>query len=401
MRTGKGHLLLAGMVAAALAAPAAPAERKSATTTATQEPASAPRVISAAEWVKLPLSKRAGILAEARLRQFGQGYVCHIDNKRHVVYVSAVDKRNFEYVVKLLSAHMGAQRRMLFPRPFQWNVTVVLPTLAHYRKLTPNAKALGHYQFKSRTLYSISFSDTLVHEFIHAMHHHDMALARQIHPIWLAEGLATLFQRSRFRDGKLEILKGAGLEVLQKALGAKKAPSLRELLTMNQKRLVAQGEILYPYARYVMFYLYRQGKLVEFYRLFKIRYGADRTGIKALEEILGKGLSDIEADWRKWVLAEKPPWRPGYKLRPHLGIRMQVTPEGVKVTGFAPGSQAGKLKILTIDDVIISVAGRPTPTPRELAEAVQSCRPGNIVNIEVIRRGRTVVLKHLLGLMPK
>ena len=400
MRTGPHHLVLAGIVAAALAATGALADRKS-TTRPTSSPASMRRVISVADWVKLPLSKRAGILAEARLRQFGHGYVCQIDNKRHVVYISAVDTRHFEHVVKLLSAHMAVQRRMLFPRPLQWNVTVVLPTLAHYRKLTTHAKALGHYQFKTRTLCSISFSDTLVHEFIHAMHHHDMALARQTHPIWLAEGLATLFQRSRFHDGKLEIIKGAGLEVLQKALAQKKAPSLRELLTMNQKRLVAKGELLYPYARYVMFYLYRQGKLIDFYRLFKLRYATDRTGIKALEELLGKGLSDIEADWRKWVLAEKPPWRPRYKLRPHLGVRMQITPEGVRITGFARGSQAGSLKILKINDVIISVAGRPTPTPRELSEAVQACRPGNIVNIEVIRRGRTVVLKHLLGLMPK
>lgn len=347
------------------------------------------------------LAEQAGALARQHLRELGKGYIARIDARRHIVYVSAVDKGSFQYVTGLLAAHADAQRKLLFVHPLQWNVTVVLPTLSHYRKRKAPPKALGYYHGPSRTLYSISFSDVLVHEFIHALHHNDMALARQRHPIWLTEGLATLFQRSRIRKGKLEILDSPGLRELQEAVKGNKAPSLARLTAMGHKQFRAEAEVCYRQVRYLMMYLHRQGKLKAYYEAFKADYAGDRTGAKTLAKLLGKQLDEIDADWRKWVLGLKPPWRPGYKLKAHLGIRMMPTPEGVRVTGFIRRTTSATRGLLRKDDVIISVAGQPTPTPRKLTAAVQSCRPGNIVDIEVIRSGRTIAIKHLLGLMPK
>jgi len=378
--------LLAGLLAAAAALPAG-----AKTPAPTTRPAGKPAGLAA----------QARALAQARLRELGQGYVAQIDDRRHVVYISAVGKKNLLVVMKLLAAHSDVQRGLLFARPLQWNVTVILPTLRHYRKLAPSAKAAGYYHAPTRTLQSISFSDVLVHEFIHALHHNDMALAGQRHPIWLAEGLATLFQRSQFRKGKLEVLESQGLRELQKAVKENRAASLARLTAMNPKQFHAQAELHYRQVRYVMMYLHRRGKLKAYYEAFKANYAQDRTGAATLAKLLGRELHQIDAEWRKWVLGLRPPWRPAYELRAHLGVRMKPTPEGVQVTGFVRGTPAAKARLLKVDDVILSVSGQPTPTPRELTEAVQSCRPGNVVDIEVIREGRTIVVKHLLGLMPK
>ena len=80
---------------------------------------------------------------------------------------------------------------------------------------------------------------------------------------------------------------------------------------------------------------------------------------------------------------------------------MAEAPEGVKVTGFVRNSAARRSRQLKVGDVIISLAGKSVPTPRALTAAIQSCAPGQIVDIEVIRGGRTTAIKHLLGLMPK
>jgi len=350
---------------------------------------------------RVDLAAQAKALAQDRLRRLGEGYVSKIDTDRHIVYVSAVDENSFAFVIQLLSAHGDLQRRMLFPHPLQWNVTVILPTLGDYRKYTPSAKALGHYQHETRTLYSISFSDILLHEFTHALHHNDQALARQQHPIWIVEGLATLFQRAKITQGGLQPLLDPTVANVQKAVRDKKAYPLEKLFAMDQKAFMKDDQVCYTQARYVMLYLYQTGRLKDFYASYKAAYAGDVPGIKTLEKTLAKSLKEIDEDWRSWVLSQEPPWKPGYEQKAHLGIKMKPTPEGVLITALLPATMAQKTNLLQPNDVIISLAGQATPSPLDLAAAVQSCRPGEIVDIEIIRGGRTMVVKQLLGLMPK
>ncbi|MCD4699084.1 MAG: PDZ domain-containing protein [Phycisphaerae bacterium] len=352
---------------------------------------------------KKNLKAEAEKLAKAWGDHFGTGYITRTDSRRHLVYVSAVDEKALTRVTQLLGAYHDMQQKMLFPEPLRWNVTVVLPTLKDYRKLTPHAKAHGIYSPKNRTLISISFSNVLVHEFTHALHHNDQAVANQKHPIWIVEGLATLFQSAGFnpKKGEWEIPIDTGLEVVQKALKEKKTHSLRKLCSMKPREFMQDAELCYRQVRYVMLYLHRMGKLQQFYKACKTAYASDQTGVEALEETLGKPLKNIESDWKKWLLAQEPPWRPAREHRAHLGVRMKQTPAGVKIIGFVRNSSAKRAGLLKVGDIIISLAGQTVQAPNALTAAVQSCRPGQIVEIEVVRGGRTTVIKHLLGLMPK
>ncbi len=359
-----------------------------------QKPATAPAR-------KKNLNAEAVSIAKAAQNQFGEGYITRIDAKRHIVYISAVDKKAMIHVARSISLCHDVQRKILFPEPLRWNVTVVLPTLKDYRKLVKNPKVNGLYHRKKRTLVSISFSGVLVHEFIHALHHNDQAIAGQNHPIWITEGLATLFQNSRINDGKVEVITDAGLLAAQKAIKQKKAYKLAELCSMKQRAFVKDAETCYPQVRYVMLYLYRLGKLRQFYKTYKADYKSDPTGVKTLEELFGKPLAKIDSDWKKWVLAQKPPWQPAHRQRAHLGVRMKQTPVGVKVIGLVRNSAAARAGLLKVGDVIISLAGNPVRTPNSLTAAVRSCRPGQTIEIEVIRKGRTTILKHILGLAPK
>ncbi|MBE3068691.1 MAG: PDZ domain-containing protein [Planctomycetes bacterium] len=299
----------------------------------------------------------------------------------------------------LLGEYADAQGLLLFPNALPWNMTVVLPTVDDYRKSMPLSRAVGRYENATRTLESISVSDVLFHEFTHGLHHGDQVAAGQRHAPWVVEGLASLFQRCTVRKGRIEVQPGSDLVALQDAVRDKKVHPLTELAAMDHKTFMEDAATCYMQARYVMFQLYREGKLRAFYETYKADYVADPTGMKSLAKTLGKPIKDVDADWRRWVLAQEPPWTPARPPKAHLGVRMGPADGGVRVTGFAPGSAAERAGVLKVNDVIISVAGQATPASRDIVFAVQLCQPGQTVDIEVIRDGRAMTVRQLLGHM--
>ncbi|MFO8012484.1 MAG: PDZ domain-containing protein [Phycisphaerae bacterium] len=343
------------------------------------------------------LAAEAKDLAAVYRRRFGEGYTTHIDRRRRMVYVSALDGKTFRKVERMLGHYADAQQDLLFPQPLLWNVAVVLPTLRDYRKSVPPDDVSGYYQPATRTLTSISVSDVLIHEFTHALHHSDQVRRNQRHPVWITEGLATLFQGAWSESGRIAPRVDPTLAMLQGAAREKRLPSLADLCDMTPQAFRDIAEIAYPYVRYVMLYLYRQEKLEAFYEAYTSGYASDPTGRKALETVLGKPLEAVERAWRQWLLALDPPWTPAHPVVAHLGVRMRPAERGVMVDGYLPGSVAERAGVLRVQDVILSVAGRATPTPRDLGPAVRACEPGETVEIEILRGGERMVVTQVLG----
>ncbi len=342
-------------------------------------------------------AREAKALADATRARYGQGYETRLDAKRHIVYVSALDRGATDYVVRTLGAYFDAQRTYLFPKPLRWNIVVVVPTAADYRREAPSDGMAGYYDAATRTLTTISLTDTLRHEFTHALHHNDQAAAGQRHPTWIIEGLASLFQSAKVREGRIEVGPGADLKMLQGALREDRVPDLEALMATDPADLARDPELAYGALRYLMLYLHQAEKLRPFYEAYREGYAADRSGRRALEETLGEPLDAIDAAWRKWVLEQELPWEPGRGRTAHLGIRMAPAEGGVRVRGFVGGSAAQQSKRLKVGDLIRSLGGRPTPTPRDLTAAVRASMPGEIVEIEVVRDGETRVLRQVLG----
>ncbi|MBE3070814.1 MAG: PDZ domain-containing protein, partial [Planctomycetes bacterium] len=344
------------------------------------------------------LAAEARVLAQANQKHFGAAYRTRIDAARHLVYVSAADARTLDRVVAALSEYADAQAAMLFPDPLPWNVTVVLPTLTDYRASGVPAGVAGYYNPTTRTLTSLSASNTLIHEFTHALEHADEErLGGQRHAAWVQEGLATLFQRSRIEKGKIEVLPDASLAALQQAAREGTLRRLADLVALDRPTLARDAKACYPHVRHVMLYLLRQGRLKAFYAAYKDGYASDPTGAKALEAALGKPLDRIEADWRGWLLGLEPPWTPARPPAAHLGIRMGLADQGVKVTALVRGSAAEQGGVLKVNDVVVSVAGQATGSPADLTEVVRGCGPGEVVEIEIIREDRVQVVSQALG----
>ena len=327
----------------------------------------------------------------------GPGYTTRIDDRRHIVYVSALDANTFNFVQGLLSAQYDAQLNGVFRHPLLHNIIVLLPTLEDYRKIPTPPKALGFYHAATHRLVSITVGEPLVHEFIHALHHNDQAVANQHHPVWLSEGFATLFQRSQIKDGQAVPDAGSWLADFQQAMREGKAYSLADLLKAPQDVFLTNADVAYSEVRYLMLYLYRTDKLQPFYDAYKQTYAQDDTGQVAMEKVLGKPLASIDVDYRQWVLQQTPAWRPADGYKAYLGVRMEPADQGVLASGFIKGSPAANAGQLREGDVIVALAGEPTPDAAALVKAVRRCEPGQTVVIEVFRAGRRISLTQVLG----
>jgi len=343
------------------------------------------------------LDAEANALADLHRRKFGAGYETYVDRRHHLVYVSALDEKTFQQVRRMLGRYADVQRGLLFAEPLLWNVVVVLPTLSDYRRSSPPGGATGYYRPATRTLTSLSVSDVLIHEFTHALHHSDQVRRNQRHPVWISEGLATLFQGAWTQAGTLDARLGPSLAMVQGAVREGSLPSLADLCEMAPAAFRRKAEICYPYVRHLMLYLYRRGNLRRFYETYTSQYASDTTGRKALETVLGAPVDKIDSAWRAWLLSLEPPWTPAHPVAAHLGIRMRPAEGGVLVDGFLRGSVAERAAVLKVGDVIVSVAGRATPTARALVPAVRACKPGETVQIEIIRGGERRVVRQVLG----
>ena len=339
-------------------------------------------------------AERLGTRYRARL---GQDYEAQIDARRHLVYVSALDAKALRTVRQVLATQLAAHRQTLFPQPLARNVVVVLPTAQDYRRLVGRSKALGRYSTRERCLVTMTLGSVLRHEFTHAVHHNDQQRAGQEHAVWVAEALATLYQYADIQDGRLAGRRTGDLAPLQRAVREGKAVAFKDLVRMDSAAFLQRADVTYPQVRWLALWLQERDQLGAFYERYKDTYGDDPSGAQALEAVFGSPLADVETEWRRWLRKQEPPWRPRWEAVAHLGIRMRAREHGVAVDGFLPGSSAARSKQFRVGDVILSVAGEPTPDPAELAKAVQSCKPGQTVRLEVLRDGRMTVVPHVLG----
>ncbi len=139
---------------------------------------------------------------------------------------------------------------------------------------------------------------TMVHELTHALMSEDFPQA----PIWLAEGMASLYEHCRAEG---DILRGDDnwrLPELKAALEGGTLTPLPVLLAMTPATFRGSRESLnYAQSRYFCKYLEELGLRPGLYKEFRDKYELDPTGARFLSKAFGKPLDLIEAAWRRWI----------------------------------------------------------------------------------------------------
>ena len=120
-------------------------------------------------------------------------------------------------------------------------------------------------------------------------------------PSWFNEGLASLYEQPRERDGHMWGTTNWRLPGLTSMIKAKSIPTLRTLMSTTRDGFYEAEFDAYAYARFLCQYLQDKGKLRDFYKAFLV--DKDHTGVTSLEKILGKSLEDFQPEFNKWALS--------------------------------------------------------------------------------------------------
>lgn len=139
---------------------------------------------------------------------------------------------------------------------------------------------------------------TLSHELVHPYIEANFPDA----PSWFNEGLASLYEQPRERDGHMWGTTNWRLPGLQAMIRAKKLPALKALLSTTRDGFYDANFDAYAYARFLCQYLQDHGKLREFYKKFSADT-QDRTGQRAMEAVLGQDLESFQPEFEKWAMS--------------------------------------------------------------------------------------------------
>ncbi|MBN1916777.1 MAG: hypothetical protein JW889_02615 [Verrucomicrobia bacterium] len=144
---------------------------------------------------------------------------------------------------------------------------------------------------------------TLCHEMVHAF----MPSNFPDCPTWFNEGLASLYEQSGERDGRVVGLTNWRLAGLQKAVRAGELPSFETLCAMPSDTFYGSSRgNNYAQARYLCYLLQEKDLLVEYYHAFVKNAASDPTGYETLKAVLGletdEQMAEFQRQWADWVL---------------------------------------------------------------------------------------------------
>lgn len=339
--------------------------------------------------------KRAERILQSLKKQFGEDYICEVDDTAKLIVATNVDRDTLNNTKLRLTRQAQALWNDLFDHKFEQYVTVVISRT----ESSQISGVGGYYNPATRSLVSKTVGSILTHEFTHALHAADIEAIAQSHPIWVTEGLATLFEASEVKDGHIKPLPNERLLALKRFVDRKQNVPLAEFFKYDQPQYLRKAAICYSQGRYVMMYLYDTGKLRDWYREYTKTFKQDPTGVAAMEKVFDKKLPAIEADWLAWVEKQKDPTIMLPPNHAYLGIRVEPETDGVQVMGLVTGSGAENAG-LKIGDLIYKIDGRDILEPLDLISLVDGHKVGDKVSVLYKRGGKNLSATVTLLAMP-
>ncbi|MEL7500165.1 MAG: DUF1570 domain-containing protein [Planctomycetota bacterium] len=162
----------------------------------------------------------------------------------------------------------------------------------------------GYYSSQHRALVmDISTGGgTLVHEIVHPFIESNFVLC----PSWFNEGLASLYEQSSSRNGRIIGLTNWRLRGLQKTIEAERLATFKELCETSTREFYRGAGTNYAQARYLCYYLQERGLLNKFYHAFVKNAQDDPSGYETLQSVLGtEDMGSFQEKWEAYVLKLK------------------------------------------------------------------------------------------------
>ncbi|MHC4774858.1 MAG: TPR end-of-group domain-containing protein [Planctomycetota bacterium] len=325
-------------------------------------------------------------------------YLYDQDERRRIAYATALDRTSHVEMRRMIERQADQLQRVLFETSLDSYLLIAVPTPRDGRRLFhDNDRAGGIYEHDKRRLIARDTGSSLRHELVHALHYAHMDRLDQRHPLWVQEGLASLYESYALNgDGSITFLPNERHNIVKGLALASRLTRWRELFAMSDDQFMAKAGRYYPQARSIFEFLADRGKLSCWYRALIETCAEDPTGAEAFELCFEESLATVERQWQQWV-----------KTRPKVDIAIDTgdaalgiesdlhsSNDGVLIADVIPGSAAAAAALET-GDVIVAVDGEPTRSLTELQTIIATKHVGDSVRIRARRDGDyfTVVVR--------
>ncbi len=332
--------------------------------------------------------KRAERIEDDLRQKYGEDYLIEIDHENKLVFATNIDRQTLDELKLQLTQRAKAMWGFLFSHRFERYVTVIIPKAEKSKSM---GRIGGFYNPKTSVLVARRLGMVMRHEFTHALHFADIDGSQTMHPIWVAEGLATLYEGSSIdADGKITPGDSPRLHNLRPYLKRYKTGILEKIMKLSHRQFMQNPGFNYAASRFMMAYLYDTGKLKAWYDEFSDKFpDKDKTGKATWEKIYGKPIAAIETDWRKWVGKQKAPKMNVGANGPFMGIGTNQEVDGLRIFRVIPDSSAAKAG-LKIGDLLVGLSGKVVYDRQDMMNALLASKVGDTIAIRY-RRGKDYV----------
>jgi tetratricopeptide (TPR) repeat protein len=299
----------------------------------------------------------AGIAVSALRRELGDQYLYDADEQHKLVFAVALDRPALEMLKRDLLTIESAEEREVFSHPPDEFIRIVIPTEPDFSRLAPTPHLGGDYDDTTRTAVSMRLGQFMTHEFTHALHAADQHALGQVHPVWLSEGLASLYESAEIDESQLIAHDNTRLKYVRGAAKSGTLPSLNQLVRMNREDFNARPNLTYGEASYLLRYLQEAGQLKSFYDAYTAAFGTDASGAIALAQSTQLTLSDLQKTFEKWIEDRPDPLTAARPGGPMLAVGTADAIDGVRITSVLAGGPAALAGIRT-GDILVAMDGK-------------------------------------------
>lgn len=349
-----------------------------------------PRYAALIDSVEKRYGEAAQYMEQWSRQVLGADAIVERDDDLRLVLATNLDRETFEHMRKTISGQFRMQIDTIFDGPPNSYVLVMVPTPEKADEMIGSVRVAGFYDHDTRRLVLRDIGPSLRHELTHVLHHAQMDRLSQDHPMWIQEGLASMFEMYDIDEsGHYRVLDNTRINI---AINLKRSAALtkwRDFFAQEDRKFNRiRAGAKYAEARAIFQYLAEQGLFEKWYRLYLSTCSEDRSGALAFERLFDKPLDEIELDYRLWLggkekIPEEVRWG-----QPSIGVWLadQAANDGVLVLDVNPGGAALQAGIRA-GDVITAINERPMYAVEEIVADILKRGDGEEVTLR-LRRGR-------------
>ena len=326
-------------------------------------------------------------LAEWR-KEHGDDYRYERDPDRGLVYATFLEESSHARMKEILDELGAHLLESYFGKPPEDPVLVAIVRPEDARKYLDREEVKGMYLHDARRLVARDMGQSLQHEFVHLLHFAHMERTGQRHPIWIQEGLASLYENYTVRaDGEFEFNPNIRFNIARRQVVSKTVTPWKELFALDPKAFMADAQRAYPQVRAIFEFLAREGKLEEFYKALCATSRDDPDGTTALERVFGMPIARVEERWQKWMIDRGAVDDTVSRRDASLGLTADDAGDGVRIRSLVIRS-AAKAAGLRVGDVLFAIDSVRVSNREELVLAVARLEVGRPIRVDYRRDGR-------------